>query len=51
MVSALVTVFVVHARRSTGAARSLIGDSRALFLVSDRRSAYKEWPIEQRQLC
>jgi transposase-like protein len=47
MVSALVTVFLVHARRSTRAARSLIGDSHALLLVSDRWSAYKDWPIEQ----
>jgi transposase len=51
MVSALVTVFLVHARRSTEAARSLIGDSHALLLVSDRWSAYRDWPIEQRQLC
>ena len=50
MVSALVTVFLVHARRSTGAARSLIGECEAI-LVTDRWSAYKHWPIEQRQLC
>lgn len=51
MVSTLVTVFLIHARRNTEAARHLIGDSRALVLVSDRWSAYKDWPIEQRQLC
>ena len=50
MVSALVTVFLVHARRSTAAARVLIGECSAI-LVSDRWSAYKHWPIEQRQLC
>jgi transposase len=50
MVSALATVFLVHARRSTGAARSLIGECEAI-LVTDRWSAYKHWPIEQRQLC
>lgn len=50
MVSALVTVFLVHARRSTVAARGLIGECQAI-LVSDRWSAYKHWPIEQRQLC
>jgi transposase len=50
MVSALVTVFLVHARRNTEAARSLIGACQGI-LVSDRWSAYKHWPIEQRQLC
>jgi transposase len=50
MVSALVTVFLVHARRSTVAARHLIGECEAI-VVSDRWSAYKHWPIEQRQLC
>jgi transposase len=50
MVSALVTVFLVHARRSTVAARLLIGECHAI-LVSDRWSAYTHWPIEQRQLC
>jgi transposase len=50
MVSTVVTVFLIHARRSTTAARSLIGECEAI-LVSDRWSAYKHWPIEQRQLC
>jgi transposase len=44
MVSALVTVFLAHARRSTVAARVLIGECQAI-LVSDRWSAYKHWPI------
>ena len=50
MSSALVTVFLVHARRNTVAARSLIGASAGI-MVSDRWSAYRHWPIEQRQLC
>jgi len=50
MVSALVTVFLVHARRSTVAARLLIGECHGI-LVSDRWSAYTHWPIGQRQLC
>jgi transposase len=50
MVSALVTVFLVHDRRGAVAARAPIGKREAI-LVSDRWSAYKHWPIEQRQLC
>jgi transposase len=50
MVSTLVTVFLIHARRNTAAARVLMGECQAI-LVSDRWSAYKHWPIEQRQLC
>jgi transposase len=51
MVSPLVTVFLVHARRGTVAARALLGASVDAILVTDRWSAYKHWPIEQRQLC
>lgn len=51
MVSALVTVFVVHRRRSTAAARALLGDLGRAVLVTDRWSAYKHWAVEQRQLC
>lgn len=50
MVSALVTVFMIHSRRGTQAARALLGASAAL-LVTDRWSAYKHWPREHRQLC
>jgi len=50
MVSTLVTVFLVHARRNTAAARSLIGGCPGI-VVSDRWSAYKAWPIAHRQLC
>lgn len=51
VVSALVTVFVVHRRRSTDAARALLGDLGRAILVTDRWSAYKHWAVEQRQLC
>lgn len=46
----LVTVFLIHARRGTVAARALLGASAA-FLVSDRWSAYNAWPLARRQLC
>lgn len=49
-VTALVTVFLVHARRGRVAARALLGASGAI-LVSDRWSAYKEWAVVRRQLC
>ena len=51
MVGPLVTVFMVHAQRSTAAARALLGDCVAAILVSDRWSAYHYWATEQRQLC
>ena len=46
----LVTVFLVHTRRGTGAARTLLRGTRAI-LVTDRWSAYQAWPLAQRQLC
>lgn len=49
-VSALVTVFMVHARRGTEAARALLG-AFAGILVSDRWGAYAGWPVSRRQLC
>ncbi len=51
VVSALVTVFLVHRRRSTEAARALLGELTRAILVTDRWSAYKHWAVEQRQLC
>jgi len=51
VVSALVTVFLVHRRRSTAAARALLGELTRAILVTDRWSAYKHWAVEQRQLC
>jgi transposase len=46
----LVTVFLVHARRGTGAARTLLRGTQAI-LVTDRWSAYQAWPLARRQLC
>ena len=46
----LVTVFLVHARRGTGAARTLLMGTAAI-LVTDRWSAYQAWPLARRQLC
>ena len=46
----LVTVFLVHARRGTVAARALLGEYGGR-LVSDRWSAYNAWPLARRQLC
>jgi transposase len=45
----LVTVFLVHARRGTAAARTLLRRTPAI-LVTDRRSAYQAWPLARRQL-
>jgi transposase len=49
-VTTLVTVFLIHRRRSAAAARQLLGASTAI-LVSDRWSAYAWWPLTRRQLC
>ncbi len=46
----LVTVFLIHARRGTGAARVLLRGTPAI-LVTDRWSAYQAWPLARRQLC
>lgn len=51
MVSPLVTVFLVHAQRSTAAAQALLGACVHAILVSDRWSAYRYWVTEHRQLC
>jgi transposase len=45
-----VTVFLIHARRGTGAARTLLRGTAAI-LVTDRWSAYRAWPLARRQLC
>jgi transposase len=50
-VSSLVTVFMVHRRRSTEAARALLGALTRAILVTDRWSAYQHWAVEQRQVC
>ena len=49
-VTTLVTVFLIHRRRGAVAARALLGASAA-FLISDRWSAYRRWPLARRQLC
>ena len=51
MVSPLVTVFLVQARRGTAAARALLGEGLKAILISDRWVAYQHWATEQRQLC
>lgn len=49
-VTSLVTVFLVHAKRSAAAARELLGSFTGI-LVTDRWSAYNGWAIRARQLC
>jgi transposase len=49
-VTTLVTVFLVHTRRGTVAAKALLGDYQGR-LVTDRWSAYRAWPVSRRQLC
>jgi transposase len=51
VVSPLVTVFMVHAQRSTAAARALLGACVSAILISDRWVAYQYWVTEHRQLC
>lgn len=48
--TSLVTVFLVNRRRSGEAARALLGKFRGI-LVTDRWSAYLQWPLRRRQLC
>ena len=50
MVTSLVTVFLILKRRSGQAARKLLGTFEGV-LCTDRWSAYKGWPLRQRQLC
>lgn len=50
MVTALVTVFLVHGRRNAEAARALLGPTTAI-LITDRHGAYSQWAVEDRQLC
>lgn len=46
----LVTVFLIHAKRSQAAAQALLGTFAGI-LVSDRWNAYNPWSVERRQLC
>ena len=48
--TATVAVFLVHARRGVAAAQALLGDFAGI-LTSDRWTAYRRWPLRQRQLC
>lgn len=50
VVTAAVTVFVIHARRSAEAAKAVVGNVTGL-LVTDRHGAYNAWPDRWRQFC
>ena len=50
VVTASVTVFMVHLRRNTDAARSLLVRASGV-LVTDRHGAYNWWPGHMRQFC
>jgi len=50
VVTQFVTVFMVHARRNTDAARELLGKASGI-LHTDRHGAYNWWPTKQRQVC
>jgi transposase len=49
-VTSWVTVFMIHGRRSTDAARQLLGDTKGI-LGTDRHGAYTFWPVTSRQFC
>ena len=51
MVSAAVTVFLVHRGRGQVAAHALLGALSRAILVTDRWGVYRHWAVEQRQLC
>jgi transposase len=50
VVTATVTVFMVHSRRTAEAARKILGCARGV-LVSDRHGAYNWWPALNHQFC
>lgn len=50
-VTAMVTVFLVHTRRNTSAAKALLGDAFAGILTTDRWASYNWVAAERRQLC
>ncbi len=50
LATATVTVFMIHAKRSSEAAKALLGTASGI-LVTDRWSAYYWWPLALRQLC
>jgi transposase len=50
VVTATVTVFMVHTRRTADAAREILGRVHGV-LVSDRHGAYNWWPVAKHQFC
>jgi len=50
VVTAKLTVFMVHARRNADAARALLGEALGV-LVSDRHGAYNWWSTLMHQFC
>jgi transposase len=50
VVTATVTVFMVHTRRTANAARAILGRPNGI-LVSDRYGAYNWWPVPLHQFC
>lgn len=50
-VAAAVTVFVVHLRRNTSAAKALLGSAFAGILITDRWASYNWVDAKRRQLC
>ncbi len=50
VVTATVTVFMIHARRNAQAARAILGPEHGV-LVSDRFGAYNGWTVATHQFC
>lgn len=50
VVTATVTVFMIHRRRTADAAHAILGAARGV-LVSDRHGAYNWWPGTRHQFC
>lgn len=50
VVTATVTVFMIHTRRNASAARAILGKVHGV-LVSDRHGAYNWWPAAKHQFC
>jgi transposase len=50
VVTATVTVFMIHRRRTADAAHAILGRVRGV-LVSDRHGAYNWWPGAKHQFC
>ena len=50
VVTASVTVFMIHRRRTAEAARAILGPARGV-LVSDRHGAYNWWKDAKHQFC